>query len=83
MTASDTAYTFQVYENTKEVWEEDMPIKASYTNDEERRNAMHHKKTQVSCRKGKVSQKVWQWLDGQWTRVLPRFAHDLQGTQVK
>ncbi len=29
-------------------------------------------KTQVSCRKGKASQKVWQWLDRQWTRVLPK-----------
>jgi hypothetical protein len=41
------------------------------------------KKTQVSCRKGKASQKIWQWLDRQWTKVLPRIAHDLQGTQVK
>ena len=38
-------------------------------------------KTQVSCRKGKASQKVWQWLDKQWTRALPRIAQDLQGTQ--
>ncbi len=83
MTASDIAYTILVYENTKEVWEEDLQIKASNKNDEERRNAMHHKKTQVSCRKGKASQKVWQWLDRQWTRVLLRIGHDLQGTQVK
>ncbi len=82
MTASDITYTILVYENTKEVWEEDLQIKASYKNDEERRNAMHIK-TQVSCRKRKASQKVWQWLDRQWTRVLPRIAHDLQGTQVK
>ncbi len=32
-------------------------------------------KTQVSCKKGKASQKVWRWLDRQWTRVLPRIAH--------
>ncbi len=82
VTASDIAYTIPVYENTKEMWEEDVQIKASYKNDEERRNAMHHK-FQVSCRKGKASQKVWQWLDRQWTRVLPRIAHDLQGYQVK
>jgi hypothetical protein len=44
---------------------------------------VHHKKTQVSCRKEKASQKVWQWLDRQWIRVLPRIAQDLQGTQVK
>jgi hypothetical protein len=43
VTASDIAYTILVYENTKEVWEEEVQIKASYKNDEERRNAMHHK----------------------------------------
>jgi hypothetical protein len=36
VTASDIAYTILVYENTKEVWEEDLKIKASYKNDEER-----------------------------------------------
>ncbi len=60
VTASDIAYPILVYENTKEVWEEEVKIKASYKNDEERHNAMHHKKNQVSCRKGKASQKVWQ-----------------------
>jgi hypothetical protein len=67
VTASDIAYTNLLYENTKEVWEEDLQIKASSRTDEERHNAMHHKKNQVSCRKGKASQKVWQWLDKQWT----------------
>jgi hypothetical protein len=42
VTASDIAYTILVYENTKEVWEEDLKIKASYKNDEEMPNAMHH-----------------------------------------
>ncbi len=78
VTALDIAYTILVYENTKEVWEVDLRIKASSRTDEERHNAMHHKKNQVSCRKGKVSQKVWQYLDKQWTRVLPRIAQDLQ-----
>jgi hypothetical protein len=45
VTASDIAYTILVYENTKEVWEEDLQIKASYRTDEERRNATHHKNT--------------------------------------
>jgi hypothetical protein len=44
VTASDIAYTILVYENTKEVWEEEVQIKASYKNYEERHNAMHHKK---------------------------------------
>jgi hypothetical protein len=47
VTASDIAYTILVYENTKEVWEEDLQIKASSRTNEERRNAMHLK-TQVS-----------------------------------
>jgi hypothetical protein len=72
-----------VNENTKEVWEEGLQVKASSRTDKERQNAMHHKKNQVSCRKGKSSQKVWQWLDRQWTRVLPRIVHDIQGTQVR
>jgi hypothetical protein len=42
VTASDIANTILVYENNKEVWEEDLKIKASYKTDEERRNAMHH-----------------------------------------
>ncbi len=47
VTASDIAYTILVYENTKEVWVEDLKIKASYKNDEERYNAMHHKKSSI------------------------------------
>ncbi len=53
MTASDIAYTILVYENTKEVWEEEVQIKASYKNDEETRNAMHHKKTKYHVGRGK------------------------------
>ncbi len=53
MTASDIAYTILVYKNTKEVWEEDLKIKASYKNDKERHNAMHHKKTKYHVGRGK------------------------------
>jgi hypothetical protein len=35
VTASDIAYTILVYENTKEVWEEEVQIKARYKNDDE------------------------------------------------
>jgi hypothetical protein len=46
------------------VWEEDLQIKASSRTDEERRNAMHHENPQVSCRKGKASQKFGDgWTD--------------------
>ncbi len=53
MTASHTSYTILVYENTKEVWEEDLKIKASYKNNEETCNAMHHKKPKYHVRRGK------------------------------
>ena len=53
VTASDIAYTILVYENTKEVWEEDVQIKASYKKEEERRNAMHHKKPKYHVGRGK------------------------------
>ncbi len=47
------AYTFQVYENTKEVWEEDLQIKVKSKNDLERCYAMRHKKTKYHEGRGK------------------------------
>jgi hypothetical protein len=47
VTASDIAYTILVYENTKEVWEEEVQIKARYKNGEERGNAMHYKNPSI------------------------------------
>jgi hypothetical protein len=47
VTASNIAYTILVYENTKEVWEKDLQIKASYKTDEERHNAQHHKNPSI------------------------------------
>jgi hypothetical protein len=43
VTASDIACTILVYENTKEVWERDLQIKASSRTDEERHDEMHKK----------------------------------------
>ena len=83
VTALDIAYTICVNKNSKEVWEEDLQIKASSRTDEERHNAMHHKKPKYHVGRGKHLKKFWRWLDRQWTRLLPRFSHDLQGTQVK
>ena len=86
MTASDIAYKILVYETTKEVWEEDLKIKARYKNDEERHNAMHHKEPKYHVGGGKHLKRFGDgWTDnGQETRVLlPRIAHDLQGTQGK
>ncbi len=53
VTASDIAYTILVYKNTKEVWEEDLQIKKSIKNDEERHNAMHTKKPKYHVGRGK------------------------------
>ncbi len=53
MTASDIAYTILVYENTKEVWEKDLQIKTSSRTDEERHNAIHHKKSKYHVGRGK------------------------------
>jgi hypothetical protein len=47
VTASDIAYTILVYENTKEVWEEDLQIKANSRTDEVKCNVMHHKNPSI------------------------------------
>ena len=47
VTASDIAYTILVYENSNEVWKEELKIRATSTTDDERRKAMREKK-QVS-----------------------------------
>ena len=39
ISASDIAYTILVYENSREVWEEELLIKACAKTDEERKNA--------------------------------------------
>ncbi len=48
VTASYIAYTILVYENSKEVWEEEWHIKKSISDDIQRKQATCHKKTQVS-----------------------------------
>jgi hypothetical protein len=53
VTASVIAYTILVCESTKEVWEEEVQIKARYKNDEERCNATHHKKSKYHVGRGK------------------------------
>jgi hypothetical protein len=63
VTAPDIAFTILVYENSKEVWEEDLQIKASSRIDEERRNAMHHKKPKYHIGRGKHLK----WFGDGWT----------------
>jgi hypothetical protein len=48
VTALDSAYTILVYENSKEVWEEEWHIKKSISDDMQRKQATRLKKTQVS-----------------------------------
>ncbi len=43
VTASDIAYTILVYENSKEVWEEEWHIKKSISDDIQRKQATRHK----------------------------------------
>ncbi len=45
MTASNIAYTILVYENSKEVWEEEWHIKKSISDDIQRKQATRHKKS--------------------------------------
>ncbi len=67
VTASDIVYTILVHENTKEVWEEDLQIKVSSKDDMEQCHATCHKKSNYL-----TSQKVLQWLNRRWARLLPR-----------
>jgi hypothetical protein len=53
VTASDIVYTILVYKNTKEVWEEDLQIKASSKDDVERCHATDHKKSKYHEGRGK------------------------------
>ncbi len=53
VTASDIAYTILVYENSKEVWEEEWHIKKSISDDILRKQATRHKKPKYHEGQGK------------------------------
>jgi len=53
ISASDIAYTIRVYENSKEVWEEELLIKARAKTDEERKNAEQHHNPRYQKGRGK------------------------------
>ncbi len=85
MTASDIAYTILVYENTKEVWEKDLKIKTSYHYDEERHNAMHHKKTKYHVGRGKHLKRFGNgWIDNgqEYYQVLIMIFKELKSSDV-
>ncbi len=63
VTALDIAFTILVYENTIEVWEQDLLIKTSSKDDKERRHTMHHKKRKYHEGRGKHFER---FCDG-WT----------------
>ena len=54
VTASDIAYTILVYENSKEVWKEELQIRAKSRTDDERRMAMRVKNPGIMKEGGNV-----------------------------
>ena len=62
-TSSDIAYTILVYENTREVWEEELSIKASNMTEEEKKNTIRQRKPKYHEGRGKRLKKC---ADG-WT----------------
>ena len=48
VTASDIAYMILVYENSKEVWEEEWHIKKSISDDIQRKQATRHKNPSIT-----------------------------------
>jgi hypothetical protein len=63
VTASDIAYTILVYENSKEVWNEELQIRATSRTDDERRTATRVKKPRYHEGRGK---RLKRYGDG-WT----------------
>jgi hypothetical protein len=53
ISASDIAYTFLVYENSREVWEEELLIKTRAKTDEERKNARRRRNPRYHKGRGK------------------------------
>ncbi len=74
-----------VYENTKEVWEEDLQIKASSRTDEESPNAMHHKKPKYNVGRGKHLKRFGNgWTDNgqEYYQELLRIFKELKSSDV-
>ena len=81
VTASNIAYTILVYENSKEVWEEEWHIKKSISDDIQRKQATHQKNSSIMKEGESKSRDLV--MDGQrWVGVSPRIARYIQETQV-
>ena len=76
VTASDIAYSIIVYENMKEVWEEEILIKASDKTDEEKRNTVRQRKQKYHEGRGK---RLKRYADG-WTEDGRYYYRDLLWT---
>ncbi len=63
VTASDIAYTILVYENSNEVWKEELKIRATSRTDDERRTATRENKPRYHEGRGK---RLKRYADG-WT----------------
>jgi hypothetical protein len=79
VTASDIAYTILVYENSKEVWEEEWHIEKSISDDIQRKQATCHKKPKYH--EGREKQ-LKRYGDG-WTNIEWEYYQELLGTFKK
>jgi len=67
VTASDIAYTILVYENSKEVWKEELQIRAASRTDDERRTATRVKKPRYHEGRGKRLKRYGDgWTEDGW-----------------
>ncbi len=85
VTASDIVYTILVYENTKEMWEEDLQIKAGPRTDDERCNAMHHEKPKYHVGRGKGLKRLGNgWTDNgqEYFQELLRIFKELKSSDT-
>ena len=73
ISASDIAYTFLVYENSREVWEEELLIKACAKTDEERKNARRRHNPRYHKGRGK---RLKRYGDG-WTEEGRKYYQEL------
>ncbi len=76
ISASDIAYTILVYENSKDVWEEELIIKDRAKTDEERKNAEQHHNPRYHDGRGK---RLKRDRDG-WTEMGRKYYKELLTT---
>jgi hypothetical protein len=79
VTTFDIAYTILMYENSKEVWEEEWHIKKSISDDIQRKQATCHKKPKYHEGRGKRLKKY----DDGWTNIGREYNQELLDTFKK